>query len=120
MGREMLNSSIETLVTPRSSDLDPLKQVANDGFSISLLPTGAIFAMEHTAARAPHPDQSDPCVPGRRRHGAPVSADWRGRTHYRPIIGPATGLHVGVAEDRMSGRERGGVRHRVTLWLHPD
>ena len=44
----MLDSSIEILTTPRRDDLD-LSRIANgSGLSVSVLPSGAIFAIEHT------------------------------------------------------------------------
>ena len=44
-------SSTEIFRTPRSGDLG-LVQIANSaGLSVSLLPSGAIFAIEHAASR---------------------------------------------------------------------
>jgi len=46
----MSHSSIEILTTPRRDDLG-LTRIANGaGLSISLLPSGAIFAIEHSEA----------------------------------------------------------------------
>jgi 1,2-beta-oligoglucan phosphorylase len=114
----MPHSSMEQLVTPRIGDLDR-KRIANAAdFSISLLPSGALFAMEHEAA-------------GRRiminQTLASPLADGMARMFLRvrggavsPIIGPATGLRLGVGEDRIVWEgERDGAHHRVTLWLHP-
>ena len=37
-----------------------------------------------------------------------------------PVIGPEEGLRFGASDDRFVWEgERSGVRHRVTLWLHP-
>jgi cellobiose phosphorylase len=116
----MSNSATETLTTPRRDDLG-LVQIANGGgISISLLPSGAIFAIEHI----------DP----KRRIminqvlASPI-ANGMGRLFLRvgepepailPVIGPEAGLRVGASDDRFvwEGEER-GVGHRVTLWLHP-
>ena len=46
----MLDSSIEILTTPRRDDLDLLRIANGSGLSVSVLPTGAIFAIEHTQA----------------------------------------------------------------------
>ena len=44
----MLDSSIEILTTPRRDELDLLRIANGSGLSVSLLPTGAIFAIEHS------------------------------------------------------------------------
>ena len=46
----MLDSSIEILTTPHRDDLDLLRIANGSGLSVSVLPTGAIFAIEHTEA----------------------------------------------------------------------
>ncbi len=46
----MLDSSIEILTTPRRDDLKLLRIENGSGLSISFLPTGAIYAIEHTEA----------------------------------------------------------------------
>ncbi len=48
---EMLHSSIEILTTPRRDDLDLLRIANGSGLSVSVLPSGAIFAIEHSAKR---------------------------------------------------------------------
>ena len=45
-----MDSSIEILTTPRQDDLDLLRIANGSGLSVSLLPSGAIFAIEHTQA----------------------------------------------------------------------
>ena len=48
-GGRMSHSPIDSLTTPRRDDLG-LARIANGaGLSVSLLPSGAIFAIEHTA-----------------------------------------------------------------------
>jgi hypothetical protein len=104
----MSQSPTGTFVTPRRAELG-LAQVANDvGFAISLLPSGALFALEHEAS-------------GRRimiNQGlaGPV-ADGMARLFLRteggdalPLIGPAPGLRFGVGDDRVVWRgEREGI-----------
>src|SRR4029077_17198002 len=46
----MLDSSIEILTTPGRDDLGLLRIANGSGLSVSILPTGAIFAIEHAAA----------------------------------------------------------------------
>jgi len=44
----MLDSSIDNLTTPHRDDLELLRIANGSGLSVSVLPTGAIFAIEHT------------------------------------------------------------------------
>ena len=117
----MSNSSTEILTTPRRDDLGLVQITNSAGISISLLPSGAIFAIEH----------ADP----KRRIminqvlGSPI-ANGMGRLYLRvggpepailPLIGPEAGLRAGAANDRFVWEgEASGVSHRVTLWLHPN
>ena len=116
----MSHSPTEILTTPRQDDLG-LKRIANGaGFSISLLPSGAIFAIEHReASRRILINQSlaSPIAIGMGRlylrAGGPEPA-------ILPLIGPEAGLRVGASDDRFVWEgEQSGVRHRVMLWLHP-
>src|ERR1700733_12843644 len=116
----MSNSSTEILTTPRRDDLGPVQIPTSAGISISRLPSGAIFSIEH----------ADP----KRRIminqvlGSPI-ANGMGRLYLRvggpepailPLIGPEPGLRAGAANDRFVWEgEASGVSHRVTLWLHP-
>ena len=62
---------------------------------------------------------ASPLADGMARH---VSAPGR-REAFRPlsIIGPGAGLRSGVGADRIVWEgEQSGVRHNVTLWLHPQ
>ena len=116
----MLNSSIEILTTPRRDELD-LTRIANDaGLSISVLPSGAIFAIEHT--------QANRRIMINQTLALPI-ADGMGRLYLRvggpqptilPVVGPENGLRVGASDDRFVWEgERSSIGHRVTLWLHP-
>ncbi len=116
----MPNSSTKAAVTPRRGDLG-LTSIANGaGFSISLLPTGAIFAMEHA--------ERDRRIMVNQTLASPV-ANGMARLFLRiggaepsvsPIMGAEAGLKIGVGEDRAIWEgERHGVGHKVTLWLHP-
>jgi 1,2-beta-oligoglucan phosphorylase len=109
------------LTTPREDDLGVTRIGNRTGLSISLLPNGAIFAIEH--------------VPGARKIminqvlGSPIGGGM-GRLYLRvggpkpnilPVIGPEAPCRIGVADDRVvwQGEQR-GLSHQVTLWLHPD
>ena len=116
----MAHSSSDIFVTSRRDDL-ALSRIANRvGASISMLPNGAIFAME--------------CEHKNRRIminqllGSPI-AQSMGRLLIRtggaePMIlsgvGAEPSLSVGAVDDRFVWEgERRGVRHRVTLSLYP-
>jgi cellobiose phosphorylase len=115
-----LDSTIEMLTTPRRDDLGLMRIANGSGLSVSVLPTGAIFAVEHVQAnRRTMINQT---------LASPI-ANGMGRLHLRiggtepailPVIGPEAGLRVGAADDRYVWEgEENGLRHRVTLWLPP-
>jgi cellobiose phosphorylase len=116
----MLHSSIEILTTPRRDDLGLLRIANGAGLSISLLPSGAIFAIEHT--------QENRRIMINQTLALAI-ANGMGRLYLRlggsqamnlPMAGPEAGLRVGASDDRYVWEgEASGVRHRVTLWLHP-
>jgi cellobiose phosphorylase len=115
----MLDSSIEILTTPRRDDLDLLRIANGAGLSISLLPSGAIFAIEHTQANRRIMINQTLALPignGMARLYLRVGGP---RPTILPAIGPEAGLRVGALDDRYVWEgEQSGVRHRVTLWLH--
>ena len=97
-----------------------MRIVNKTGLSISVLPNGAIFAMEH--ARRGRRIMINQVL------ASPVSAGM-GRLYLRAggrdpanlsIVGPEANCGVGVADDQFVWEgETSGVRHRVSLWLHP-
>ena len=116
----MSHASIEILTTPRRDELG-LRRIANEsGLSVSVLPTGAIFAIEHT--------QANRRIMINQTLASPI-ANGMGRLYLRtggpepailPVICPEARLRVGAADDRYVWEgEESGFRHRVTLWLHP-
>ncbi len=116
----MPHSPSEILVTPRLENLDPTRIVNGLGLSISLLPSGAIFAIEHSAASRRimiNQTLASPIANGMARLylriGGPEPA-------ILPVIGPEAGLRVGASDDRFVWEgEQSALSHRVTLWLHP-
>ena len=116
-----MNSLPEIATTPRDDDLG-LTRIANrTGLSISLLPNGAIFAIEH--ARASQKIVINQVL------GSPVAGSM-GRLYLRiggevpdalPLIGAEARCRIGAAADRFIwAGDRHGARHKVTLWLTPD
>ncbi len=116
----MSHASIEFLTTPRLDELGLLRIANGSGLSVSLLPSGAIFAIEHT--------QANRRIMINQTLASPI-ANGMGRLYLRtggpepailPVIGPEARLRVGAADDRYVWEgEESGFRHRVTLWLHP-
>src|SRR5215470_8439424 len=106
---------IQRLTTPRREDLG-LRQISNGGFQISLLPNGAIFALEHV-----HDSRR---VMVNQTLGSPV-AGGMGGVYLRiggdaPVIlavaGVAASGSVGAGEDHFIWQgETVGVRHEVSL-----
>ena len=116
----MLHASIEILTTPRRDELG-LQRIANEsGLSVSVLPSGAIFAIEHSAANRRimiNQTLASPIANGMGRLYLRLGGD---EPAILPVIGPEASLRVGAADDRYIWEgEESGVRHRVTLWLHP-
>ena len=117
----MSRSPQEVLTTPRRDDLG-LRQIVNAaGISISLLPSGAIFAMEHLHAnRRIMINQvfASPIGEGMGRLFLRVGG---ARPRILPIIGPGSPARLGGADDRFVWQgQQARVRHRVSLWLHPS
>ena len=109
------------LATPRQDELGLVRIANRTGLSVTLLPNGASFAVEHNRA-------------GRRIlisqvFGSPV-AFGMGRLFLRiggtapavvTALGPRSGSLVGGADDRFVWQgEDQGLSYRVTLWLHAD
>jgi 1,2-beta-oligoglucan phosphorylase len=109
------------MTTPRQDDLGLSRIVNETGFSISLLPNGAIFAMEH--ARGHERIMINQLL------ASPI-AGGMSRLYLRtgnrepmilPLVGPESRCCVGAADDRFVwAGEASGVRHQVSLWLHPS
>ena len=116
----MLDSSIEILGTPHRDELDLLRIANGSGLSVSVLPTGAIFAIEHTQANRRimiNQTLASPIANGMGRLYVRTGGE---RSTNLAVMGPEAPLHVGSLDDRTvwEGEQR-GVGHRVTLWLHP-
>ena len=115
-----MDSSIEILTTPRRDELDLLRIANGSGLSVSVLPTGAIFAIEHNEANRRIVVNQTLALPignGMARLYLRVGGPW---STILPVMGPETPLRVGSSDDRYVWEgQQSGVGHRVTLWLHP-
>jgi cellobiose phosphorylase len=121
MGPSLAVPDPTRLTTPRQGDLR-LEQLKNRaGFLISLLPNGAVFALEH--------EHDGRRVMVNQSLGSPVAGAMGGlylRIGGRePVILPVAGARarcrVGVTGDRCTWKgETRGVGHEVTLRLHAN
>jgi cellobiose phosphorylase len=110
----------DVLTTPRRDDLDLVSIANRTGLSISVLPNGALFAIEHT--------QDGRRIVINQVLGSPI-AGGMGRLFVRvgapePTVLAVAGAEApgcaGFADDRYVWQgEAGGVDYRTTLWLHP-
>ena len=103
----MSGSPHDALTTPRADELGLLRIANRTGFSISLLPNGAIFAMEHAAGGAPIMVNQVLGSPIAGRHGPPLPACRRRRADDA-AAGRARGARArpALAATGRSGRER--------------
>src|ERR1700734_4478649 len=112
----MMDSSIEILTTPHRDDLGLLRIANGSGLSVSVLPTGAIFTIEHTEANrriAVNQTLALPIGNGMARLYLRVGGP---KPTILPVMGPETPLRAGSFDHRsVCGREQSGVGHRVTL-----
>jgi 1,2-beta-oligoglucan phosphorylase len=107
-----------SFVTPREDGIG-LRRIANQtGMSISILPNGAIFAIEHELDKRR--------VMINQLLGTPLQGGigrliLRHKGGVNAVIAAAgTGLELGVGVDRATWvGETAGIKHRATLWLHP-
>ncbi|HTO84368.1 MAG TPA: cellobiose phosphorylase, partial [Methylomirabilota bacterium] len=107
--------------TPRDADLG-LRQIGNaSGLSVSLLPNGCPFSIEHQRDR----DR----IMLNQVLGSPVDGGifrlylrvGGARPFIAQAVGPRARVRCGAAADRFVwDGETDGVSHRVTLWLHPQ
>lgn len=116
----MTTPASRTFTTPREADLG-LRRITNAaGLSISVLPNGCVFAIEHEDSRGRtlvNQVLGSPLDGGIGRlflrTGAP-------KAKVVQAVGPYADLRLGAADDRFVWEgESFGIRHRVTLWLHP-
>ena len=117
----MSKSPTDVMTTPRQNDLGLVRIANRSGITVSLLPNGAIFALEHT--------QGSGRIMINQALASPI-ADGMGGLYLRaggarpvilPVIGPKARCRVAATDERIVWEgEQQGVSHRVSLWLHPD
>lgn len=112
---------IRQLWTPTEENLRLSRASNQTGLEISLLPNGALFAIEHEVEQ--HRIMINQVL-------ASPAGGGLGRLYVRTghpdpavfqIIGPAARCRVGAGSDRIVWiGESHGLHHQVTLWLHPS
>jgi 1,2-beta-oligoglucan phosphorylase len=108
------------LTTPRESDLG-LRRIANQaGLSIGVLPNGCVFAIEQQDERGRtliNQLQGSPLDGGIARLYLRIRA---AEPAVVEVVGPGAKVSFGASGDRFAwAGTTGGVRHDVSLWLHP-
>ena len=116
----MPNSTVRTWNTPREH-LGLRRIVNRAGISVSVLPNGSVFAIEHwTKDRAILVNQvlASPVEGGIARIFLRIGG---AKPSIAELVGPRADVRLGVAEDRVVWEgEIGRVRHRTTLTLQRD
>ena len=84
------------------------------GLSLSVLPNGCLFAIEHRRAGGAHHDQPGPRLAARRRHRPPLSADRRASRASSRRSARLRDVEFGAAADRFVwAGETEGIRHEI-------
>lgn len=116
-----MSSQLRTWKTPRDRDLKLQWIESRSGLAIAALPNGSIFAIERRGQNT--------ATLINLLLGSPLEGGV-GRLYLRlggeapacvEAIGPHAHLRFGAAKDRFVWEgEANGMRHRATLWIHPD
>lgn len=117
----MTQDAVHHFTTPRVGDLG-CRQIANTaGLTVSVLPNGCLFAIEHVSERGRimlNQVPGSPIAGGIGRLCLRIGGD-AGR--LMEIVGPTAKVQFGAAPDRFVWQgEAEDLSHRATLWLAPD
>lgn len=115
----MTKDAVRSFNLPRDGDLGCRQITSKAGLTVSVLPNGCLFAIEHVSERGRIMLNQIP--------GSPI-AGGIGRLCLRmggdrviELVGPRAQARFGAAADRFVWEgETDNLRHRVTLWLAPD
>jgi cellobiose phosphorylase len=109
------------MTTPRRDGLG-LTRIANaSGMTISRLPNGQIFAIEHAKDRAAVMINQTLASPIEGAMGGLWLRVGGNEPKIAPILDPRAHLRIGATDDRFVWEGEGaGLGHRLTLWLHPS
>ena len=116
----MNSDRIRRTGTPKESDLGLSRITNGSALSIAVLPNGCLFAIEHRHESGRTLINQ---IRGAALDGGLARLYLRVRAPERrvaEIVGPGAHVALAVADDRFTWTgETGGLRHEVTLWLHP-
>ncbi|HRO10572.1 MAG TPA: hypothetical protein PK452_03500, partial [Amaricoccus sp.] len=102
--------------TPREGGLGLRAIASASGLSISLLPNGCLFAIEHAHDRGRTLVSQ---ILGSPLDGGIARLLLRVGPAVAEAVGPGARVSVGAGEDRFVWEgATAGLRHRATLWLH--
>jgi hypothetical protein len=110
-----------TFETPGESDLGLRRITNSSGLSVSVLPNGCVFAIEHQHERGRTLINQ---VQGSALDGGIARLYLRIRAPEPAVaeaVGPRAKVSFGATADRFTwDGTTAGVRHSVSLWLHPQ
>jgi 1,2-beta-oligoglucan phosphorylase len=117
----MPHAAARTFETPREGDLGLRRIGSQAGLSIGVLPNACVFAIEHRHERGRTMINQ---VQGSALDGG-IGRLYLCIRSPEPVVaqavGPGAKVGFGASDDRFAwDGATGGVRHLVTLWLHPE
>jgi 1,2-beta-oligoglucan phosphorylase len=117
----MTRPAARLITTPRESDLGLCRIANHSGISLSVLPNGCVFAIEHRQERGRtriNQVQGSPLDGGIARLYLRIRAP---EPAVAEAVGPGAKISFGTTADRFTwGGTAGSLRHQVSLWLHPQ
>ena len=117
----MTRATVRSFHTPRESDLGLRRITSGVGLSVSVLPNGGVFAIEHQHERGRtliNQVQGSPLDGGIARLYLRIRAP---EPAVAEAVGPGAEVSFGATADRFTwDGTTAGVRHSVSLWLHPQ
>jgi cellobiose phosphorylase len=111
----------DRMTTPRRDDLGLVRIANQSGMVFEFLASGAVFSIEHRRPRG--------AVMVNQLLASTLTGEMSGlylrlggaSSQILPVTGARARTRFGVDSDRTVWEgETGGLRHRTTLWLHPD
>jgi 1,2-beta-oligoglucan phosphorylase len=117
----MTRATVRSFHTPRESDLGLRRITSGVGLSVSVLPNGGVFAIEHQHEHGRtliNQVQASPLDGGIARLYLRIRAP---EPAVAEAVGPSAEVSFGATADRFTwDGTTAGVRHSVSLWLHPQ
>jgi cellobiose phosphorylase len=113
-----MTTPVRRFETPREGDLGLRRISSASGLTLALLPNGCLFAIEYRGERGRTMVSQ---IEGSALDGGIGRLFLRIAGELVEAVGPGARVALGTSDDRFIWEGRAaGVRHRVTLWLHPQ